>query len=207
MKSCTDRLPRRTGLCVLFHGHQLLIICIGPWAEWWSTRWIHWIWWKAFRWWRCWCFGIGSQRNCGGTRRNGNVRCRLVTMGKMGFIVVNGGRSWCAIAIRVIRIEGIDKSVWGNRKRTRSGSVVFPRHWGIRRVGYFLSLLWLWVNGGRDPLLGANWNRNCVPRDFTPRWNARWISWIRVGIRHENWAVNANRVDGWKVPFHMCWRT
>ena len=207
MKSCTDRLPRRTGLCVLFHAHQLLIICIGPWTEWWSTRWIHWIWWKASRWWRCWCFGIGSQRNCGVTRRNGNVRCRLVTMSIMGFSVVNGGRCWCAIALRVIRIEGIDKSVWGNRKRTRSGSVVFPRHWGIRRVGYFLSLLWLWVNGGRDPLLGANWNRNCVPRNFTPRWNARWISWIRIGIRHENWAVNANRVDGWMVPFHMSWRT
>ena len=27
MKSCTDGLPRRTGLCVLFHTLQLLIIC------------------------------------------------------------------------------------------------------------------------------------------------------------------------------------
>ena len=30
MKSGTDRLPRRTGLCVLFHTDQLLIICVGP---------------------------------------------------------------------------------------------------------------------------------------------------------------------------------
>ena len=34
MKSCTDRLPRRTGLCVLFHTLQLLIICVGPGTEW-----------------------------------------------------------------------------------------------------------------------------------------------------------------------------
>ena len=29
---------------------------------------------------------------------------------------------------------------------------MFPGYWGIRRVGYFLSLLWLWVNGGRETL-------------------------------------------------------
>ena len=46
MKSGTDRLPRRTGLCVLFHTYQLLIICVGPWADWWITRWISWIWLK-----------------------------------------------------------------------------------------------------------------------------------------------------------------
>ena len=34
MKSCTDGLPRRTGLCVLFHTLQLLIICVGPGTEW-----------------------------------------------------------------------------------------------------------------------------------------------------------------------------
>ena len=29
MRSGSDRLPRRTGLCVLFHTDQLLIICVG----------------------------------------------------------------------------------------------------------------------------------------------------------------------------------
>ena len=207
MESCTDRLPRRTGLCVLFHTHQLLIICGGPWTKWWGTRWIHWIWLKDSRWWRCWCFGIESQRNCRVTRRNGNVRCSFVTMSIMGFSIVNGSRCWCPIAVRVIRIEGIDSSVCGYWKRTRSGSVVCPWHWGVRRVGHFLSLLWLWVNGGRDPLFGTNWNWGCGPRYFTSRCDARWIAWIRIRIRHENWAVNANRVGGWMVPFHMSWRT
>jgi len=32
MRSGSDRLPRRTGLCVLFHAYQLLIICVGPWT-------------------------------------------------------------------------------------------------------------------------------------------------------------------------------
>ena len=32
MRSGSDRLPRRTGLCVLFHAYQLLIICAGPWT-------------------------------------------------------------------------------------------------------------------------------------------------------------------------------
>ena len=206
MESGANRLPRRTGLCVLFHAHQLLIICIGPWTEWWSTRWIHGSWWKASRWWRCWCFGIGSQRNGRVTRRNGNVRCRLVTMSKMRVSVVNGGRCGCAITIRVVRIECIDKSVWGNRKRSGSWSVMCPGYWGIRRIGYFLSLLWLWVNGGWDPLLGANWNRNRVPGDFTSRWNARRIFWIRIRIRHENWAVSTDKIYGWMVPFHVSWR-
>ena len=68
MKSCTDRLPRRTGLCVLFHTHQLLIICVGPWTEWWITRWIRWIWLKDSMRGRCWCLGIGSQSKCRVTR-------------------------------------------------------------------------------------------------------------------------------------------
>ena len=34
MKSCTDGLPRRTRLCVLFHTLQLLIIGVGPGTEW-----------------------------------------------------------------------------------------------------------------------------------------------------------------------------
>ena len=92
MESGSDRLPRRTGLCVLFHTHQLLIICVCPWTEWWGTRWIHWIWLKDSRWWRCWCFGIGSQRDCRITRRNGNERCSVVTMGIMGFSIVNRSR-------------------------------------------------------------------------------------------------------------------
>ena len=75
MKSCTDRLPRRTGLCVLFHTHQLLIICVGPWTEWWITRWIRWIWLKDSMCGRSWCLGIWSQGKCGGTRRNGDVGC------------------------------------------------------------------------------------------------------------------------------------
>ena len=47
MESGTDRLPRRTGLCVLFHAHQLLIVSSGPWTKWWSTRWIHGSWWNV----------------------------------------------------------------------------------------------------------------------------------------------------------------
>ena len=43
-----------------------------------------------------------------------------------------------------------------------------------------------------------------VVRDIS---RAGWISCIRIGIRHENWVVNANRVGGWMVPFHMSWRT
>ena len=92
MESGTNRFPRRTGLCVLFHTHQLLIICSGPWTEWWSTRWIHWIWLKDSRWWRCWCFGIGSQRDRRSARRNGNMRCSYITMSKIGFSVMNRSR-------------------------------------------------------------------------------------------------------------------
>ena len=110
MKSCTDRLPRRTGLCVLFHTHQLLIICVGPWTEWWITRWIRWIWLKDSMRWRCWCLGIGSQRKCRVTRRNGNVGCRLATMAIIDFSVVNGGCCGCGIAVRVIRVESIGSS-------------------------------------------------------------------------------------------------
>ena len=61
MKSGTDRLPRRTGLCVLFHTHQLLIICVGPWTEWWITRWIRWIWLKDSMRGRSRCLGVWSQ--------------------------------------------------------------------------------------------------------------------------------------------------
>ena len=75
MKSGTDRLPRRTGLCVLFHTHQLLIICIGPWTEWWITRWIRWIWLKDSMRGRSRCLGVWSQSKCGCTRRNGDVGC------------------------------------------------------------------------------------------------------------------------------------
>ena len=75
MKSSSDRLPRRTGLCVLFHAHQLLIITVGPRTKWWITRRIVRIglknanggWWRcmwirgqcksgsARWWWRCGC--------------------------------------------------------------------------------------------------------------------------------------------------------
>ena len=75
MKSGTDRLPRRTGLCVLFHTHQLLIICVGPWTEWWITRWIRWIWLKDSMRGRSRCLGVWSQSKCGCTRRNGDVGC------------------------------------------------------------------------------------------------------------------------------------
>ena len=92
MESGTDRFPRRTGLCVLFHTHQLLIISGGPWTEWWSTRWVHWIWLKDSRWWRCWCFGIGSQRDRRSARRNGHMRCSYVTMSIIGFSVMNRSR-------------------------------------------------------------------------------------------------------------------
>ena len=30
--------------------------------------------------------------------------------------------------------------------------------------------------------------------------------WSRIGVRHENWIVDANRVGGRMVPFHMSWR-
>ena len=90
MKSCTDRLPRRTGLCVLFHTHQLLIICVGPWTEWWITRWIRWIWLKDSIRGRSRCLGIWSQSKCGGTRRNGDVGCCLATMAIIDFSVMSG---------------------------------------------------------------------------------------------------------------------
>ena len=207
MKSCTDRLPRRTGLCVLFHTHQLLIICVGPWTEWWITRWIRWIWLKDSMRGRCWCLGIGSQSKCRVTRRNGNVGCRLATMAIIDFSVVNGSRCWCGIAVRVIRIEGIGNGFWGNWKRARSDISLCHRQWSFRRIGQFLFLLWLRVNCWRDPLLGTNRNWDCGPRYSTSRFDARWIAWIRIGIRHGNWAVNANGVGWWMVPFHMRWRS
>ena len=64
MKSGTDRLPRKDGTLFLFHTYQLLIICVGPWAEWWITRWISWIWLKGPKGGRCWCLGVWSQSKC-----------------------------------------------------------------------------------------------------------------------------------------------
>ena len=90
MKSCTDGLPRRTGLCVLFHTLQLLIICVGPGTEWCSTRWVHWIWLKNSIGGRCWCFGIWCQRKCRSTRRNGGMGRGLSTMARVDFSVVSG---------------------------------------------------------------------------------------------------------------------
>ena len=110
MKSCTDRLPRRTGLCVLFHTLQLLIICGGPGTEWCSTRWVHWIWLKDSIGGRCWCFGIWCQRKCRSTRRNVGVGRGLSTMARVDFSVVNGGCCGCGIAVRVIRVESIGSS-------------------------------------------------------------------------------------------------
>ena len=207
MKSCTDRLPRRTGLCVLFHTHQLLIICVGPWTEWWIMRWIRWIWLKDSLWWRCWCLGIGSQRECRVTRRNGNMGCRLATVAKIGFSIMKGSRCWCGIAIRVIRVEGIGNRFWGNWKRARSDIALCHRQWSVRRIGQFLSLLWVWVNCWRDPLFGTDRNWDCGPRYSASRYNAGWVFWIRIGIWHGSWTVNANRIGGWMVPFHMSWRT
>ena len=60
--------------------------------EWWITRWIRWIWLKDSLWWRCWCLGIGSQRECRVTRRNGNMGCRLATVAKIGFSIMKGSR-------------------------------------------------------------------------------------------------------------------
>ena len=150
--------------------------------------------------------GLGVNE-CRVTRRNGTVGCRPATVAKIGFSIVNGSRCWCGIAVRVIRVEGIGNSFWGNWKRARSDIALCHRQWSFRRIGQFLSLLWLWVNCWRDPLFGTNRNWDCGPRYSASRYNARWISWIRIGIRHGNWAVNANRVGGWMVPFHMSWRT
>ena len=93
MKSGSDRLPRRTGLCVLFKADQLLIICVGPWTKWWITRRISsiWLedsegWWRWCIWSRCqgesrsarWCGGDGI--GCG---RNAisDVRVRMIMCG------------------------------------------------------------------------------------------------------------------------------
>ena len=207
MESGTDRLPRRTGLCVLFHTHQLLIVSSGPWTKWWSTRWIHGSWWNVPWWWRCWCFGIGSQRDGRSTRRNGNMRSGLITRSRMRIRLMNWGSRWCAITIRVIRIEFIDTSIGGNRKWSGCWRVIFPWYRSIRRVGCFLTLLWLWVKGGGDPLLRANWHRDRVPGDFTSRWETRWIVWVRIRIRHKDRAVSTSKVYGWMFPFHVRWRT
>ena len=197
MESGTDRLPRRTGLCVLFHTHQLLIVSSGPWTKWWSTRWIHGSWWNVPWWWRCWCFGIGSQRDGRSTRRNGNMRSGLITRSRMRIRLMNWGSRWCAITIRVIRIEFIDTSIGGNRKWSGCWRVIFPWYRSIRRVGCFLTLLWLWVKGGGDPLLRANWHRDRVPGDFTSRWETRWIVWVRIRIRHKDRAVSTSKfMDG-----------
>ena len=75
---------------------------------------------------------------------------------------------------------------------------MFLGYWSIRRVGCFLTLLWLWVNGGGDPLLRTNWHRDRVPGDFTSRWDTRWIVWIRIigsVIRTGLW-VPAKFMDG-----------
>ena len=206
MKSCTDRLPRRTGLCVLFHTLQLLIICVGPGTEWWSTRWIHWIWLKDSIGGRCWCFGIWCQRKCRSTRRNGGVGRGLSTMARVDFSVVNGSCCWCGIAVRVVRVESIGNSFWGNWKRARSDFFLDHWHWSCRRSGQFLSFLGLRVNCWRDPLLWTDRDWDCVPRFSSTRFRNRWVarSWVRN--RHVNWVVNANRV-GWQMfPFHIRWR-
>ena len=93
MKSCTDGLPRRTGLCVLFHTLQFFIICGGPRAKWCSPRWIHWICPEGFIWRRCWCFGVWCQREGRSTRRNGDMGRGLSTMTRIDFSVVS--RSCC----------------------------------------------------------------------------------------------------------------
>ena len=206
MKSGTDRLPRRTGLCVLFHTHQLLIICVGPWTEWWITRWIRWIWLKDSIRGRSRCLGVWSQSKCGGTRRNGDVGCWLATMAIIDFSVMSGSSCWCGIAVRVIRIEGIGNDFWGDWEWARSDLSLDHWHWSFRRGGQFLSLLWLRVDCWRDPLLGSNRDWDCGPRCSSTRFSARWIARIRVRIRHENWVANANGC-GWRmVPFHIRWR-
>ena len=121
-----------------------LIICIGPGTEWWSTRWIHWIWLKDSIGGRCWCFGIWCQRKCRSTRRNGGVGRGLSTMARVDFSVVNGSWCWCGIAVRVVRVESIGSSFWGNWKRARSDFFLDHWHWSCRRSGQFLSI---WVAG------------------------------------------------------------
>ena len=204
MKSGTDRLPWRTGLCVLFHTHQLLIICVSPWTERWITRWIRWIWLRDSIRGRSRCLGIRSQGKCGGTRRNGDVGCWLATMAIMDFSVMSGSSCWYGITIRVIRVEGAGIDFWGDWEWAGSDVSLDHWHWGFRLGRQFLSLLWLRVDCWRDPLLGTNRDWDCGTRFVTTWFSARWIARIRIRIRHENWVANANGCGGRMVPIR--WR-
>ena len=206
MKSCTDGLPRRTGLCVLFHALQFLIICVGPGTEWWSPRWVHRIWLKNSISGRCWCFGIWCQRKGRSTRRNGSMGRGLSTMARVDFNVVSRSCCWCSISIRVVRVESIGSSFWGNWKRTRSGFFLDRWHGRCRRSGQFLFLLGLRVDCRGDPLLGANRDWDCGPRFSSTRDRNRWVSRSWVRIRHVSGVVNANKVGGRMFPFHKRWR-
>ena len=42
MKSGSNRLPRRAGLCVLLHADQFLIVSVSPRSKGWISRWVCW---------------------------------------------------------------------------------------------------------------------------------------------------------------------
>ena len=65
MKSGSNRLPRRAGLCVLLHADQLLIVSISPRSERWISRWIRRDWLEDMHLWRWWSFRIWCQRDRG----------------------------------------------------------------------------------------------------------------------------------------------
>ena len=67
MKSGSDRLPRRSGLCVLFHADQLLVISWSPRARCMTRRWISRsrMKRKIAKWWWRWSFWVWCQGKSG----------------------------------------------------------------------------------------------------------------------------------------------
>ena len=63
MKSCSDRLPRGPGLCVLFHADQLLVMRVGP-RTGYLMKWSSWNRVKDTQRWGRWSFWIGCQGKC-----------------------------------------------------------------------------------------------------------------------------------------------
>ena len=96
VKSSSDRLPRRTRLCVLFHAYQLLIICVGPWAKWWVTRCISWIWLNETKGWRWWCLWVWCQCERGGAWWSGGggvCGCTVVVVEVCGRMIMSRSSS------------------------------------------------------------------------------------------------------------------
>ena len=191
MKSGPDRLPRRSGLCVLFHADQLLVISWSPRTRSMTRRWISWSSMNgAKRWWR-WSFWIWCQGQSGCA-----WWCNHRT------VVIVDSLSRYNVTIGVIRIEIMWSGTRWDGQRCWVCSTWIHGVSGLGNWLNFLFLFWLWISDRWCPLLGPGWNWNGRTSGLTR------ISYHRCGtwIGHRDRKSRGSGGENWcALWWRTCW--